>query len=118
MTYLIQNHELCDLTRIFFVKFRIRKISLNDIICKLHFDLTKKNRAYLHAPEVDLCTGSGITQQHDNVVGLFSTASIKPGYKILQFGKKRSNNGCQINLKKSKKCSPFHSLFLQLLAFL
>ena len=38
--------------------------------------------------------------------------------KILQFGKKRSNNGCQINLKKSKKCSPFHSLFLPTPCFL
>ena len=38
--------------------------------------------------------------------------------RILQFGKKRSNNGCQINLKKSKKCSPFHSLFLPTPCFL
>ena len=118
MSYLIQNQELCDLTRKNFVRFRIRKISLINMIYQLHFLIWQKNCTYLHAPEVDLRAGSGITQQNDNDVGLFSAASIKAGNKILRFGKKRSNNGCQINLKKSKKCSPFHSLFLQFLAFL
>ena len=55
-------------------------IHLQTALC----DLTKK----LHTPEVDLRAGSGITQQNDNVACLFFAASMKPGNKILEFGKK------------------------------
>ena len=87
---LIKTYELCDLTRKNFVEFRIIKENLvkwHDLQTAL-CDLTKKNCTYLHAPEVDLRAGSGITQQNDKVGCLFFAASIKPGNKILQFGKK------------------------------
>ena len=58
--------------------------------------------SWFYVPEVEL---------HHKMIMLlvfFFATSIKPGNKILQFGKEQSNNGCRIELKKPLK--PFKTM--------